>query len=70
VLNVHRFLGPNFASVRAAAFCGWIASDDAHGHVVFPSRLQARIVAIVSKRLASRYIGAYPLIQSPALENR
>jgi hypothetical protein len=30
VLNVHRFLGPNFASVRAAAFCGWIASDDAH----------------------------------------
>ena len=52
VLNFHRFLGPNFASVRAAAFCGWIASDDAHGHVVFPSRLQARIIAIVSKRLA------------------
>ena len=51
MLNVHRFLGPNFASVRAAAFCGWIASDDAHGHVVFPSRLQW-IVAIVSKRLA------------------
>jgi len=69
VLNVHRFLGPNFASVRAAAFCGWIASDAAHGHVVFPSRLQA-IVAIVSKRLASRYIGAYPLIQSPAPGNR
>jgi hypothetical protein len=65
VLNVHRFLGPNFASVRAAAFV-----DDAHGHVVFPSRLQARIVAIVSKRLASRDIGAYPLIQSPAPGNR
>jgi len=52
VLNVHRFLGPNFANVRTAVSCGWIASDDAHGHVVFPSRLQARIVAIMSKRLA------------------
>ena len=64
LLNFHRFLGPNFASVRAAAFCGWIASGDAHDHVVFPSRLQARIVAIVSKGLASRYIGAYPLDQA------
>jgi hypothetical protein len=51
--------------------CGQRPSvDDAHGHVVFPSRLQDRIVAIVSKRLASRDIGAYPLIQSSAARRR
>src|SRR5215813_6123505 len=64
VLNVHRFLGPNFASVRTAVSCGWIASDDAHGHVVFPSRLQARIVAVMSKRLACVISARTPIARS------
>ena len=64
MLNVHRFLGPNFASVRTAVSCGWIASDDAHGHVVFPSRLQARIVAVMSKRLACVISARTPIARS------
>ena len=60
MLNVHRFLGPNFASVRTAVSCGWIASDDAHGHVVLPVTPASSDCSDHVEASRLRYIGAHP----------